>query len=131
MKDIRILIIDDEGYDNKCLKLRQFLKENNIDYDIALNLEDAIGKMFSNKNKDYDAIVLDKHFPEKEGKKADGKAIVKFLQILEEQKIEISVIVYAICFENLNNPYIKKYMMTWNPDMFKDFLETSTKWKKE
>lgn len=123
---IKILILDDEGYDNKYLKARRFLRENSIQYDIALTLEEGIILL---KKKNYDAIILDRNFPEKEGEKSNIKSPEKFLMFLKETKKQIPVIVYSVCRENLDESYVKKYMITWNPYTFLNFLETNTKWR--
>ena len=125
---IRILILDDEGYDNKYLKAKPFLKENNVEYDIALTLEEGI--KFLDK-KDYSAIILDRNFPEKEGEKSNIRSTEKFLQYLDEQQKNIPVIVYSVCRENLASPCVKKYMIIWKPCVFQDFLEANTNWRKQ
>lgn len=125
---IRILIVDDQPGEGKCLRLIKFLKENNIQYSIALNLEEAVKKMNS---ENYNCIVLDRYFPEKDGEQANAKAAAKLLKILEEQERDIPVLLYSFLVKNLNSDYIKKYMTAWNPNVFQDFLETSTSWKKK
>lgn len=87
----RILLIDDEAYDNKCKKIVQYMEKKRISYDVAITLEIAIEKVLSNL---YDGIILDKYFPLKEGEQRKG-AGKKFLEILEEKGKKIPVVIYS------------------------------------
>lgn len=87
----RILLIDDEAYDNKCKKIVQYMEEKGIFYDIAVTLEEATEKVLSDL---YDGIILDRYFPIKEGEENKGAGKM-FLEILEERGKQIPVVVYS------------------------------------
>lgn len=87
----RILLIDDEAYDNKCRKIVQYMEEKGIFYDIAVTLEEAIEKVLSDL---YDGIILDRYFPIKEGGENKGAGKM-FLEILKEREKQIPVVVYS------------------------------------
>lgn len=95
MKKRLILIVDDEGYDYKCEAMREIIESLGMQYDVALTLEEASGKVFSNRKRQYDAIILDKKFPSKEGenpRECEGEV---FLTMLEKRQKEIPVLIHS------------------------------------
>ena len=124
MEKKRILIVDDDGYNKKCKVMRSIIEEAGVQYDIALTLEEAIQKLFSmQKEIQYDAIILDRSFPERIGKKATGKEGELLLKMMEKHKKEIPVLIHSTITTLLESELVVSRMSPWEFEKLQHFLD--------
>lgn len=119
-RDERVLIIDDEAYDNKCKWIIDILQERQINYDIALNLKQAYQKI---NEGNIIGIILDGKFPASEEAKEAERLGETLVNKIEEIELKIPI------FGNSRIPFEIKSPIFWGQigifnmrDMFNNFL---------
>ena len=118
----RILIVDDDGYNKKCEKMINIIEQSDVKYDIALTLEEAISKMFLSKEVQYDAVILDRKFPEREGKKATGKEGDLLLSMMEKNNKNIPVLIHSVGTSMPESQLVANRMNPWEIEKLQHFL---------
>lgn len=84
----KVLIIDDEAYDNKCRWIIEILEEKQIKYEIALNLNQAFEKIIDGN---IIGIILDGKFPISEESEKEERLGESVINKIEEMQLKIPV----------------------------------------
>lgn len=84
----KVLIIDDEAYDNKCRWIIEILEERQIKYEIALNLNQAFEKIIDGN---IIGIILDGKFPISEESEKQERLGESVINKIEEMQLKIPV----------------------------------------
>lgn len=109
---MRILIIDDEAL-TKCAWIIQFLELTNVNYEIALNMEDGLEKI---EKRNFDGIILDMKFPISRKHNLEEKRTGEILlEKMKQQNIKIPVLGNStITFLNVKYPLFCGQMKMFN-----------------
>lgn len=71
----------------------------------------------------YDAIILDQSFPEKEGKKATGREGEKLLEIMEKKNCNLPVLIHSIMLKKPDYSFVFDFMCSWELLKLQKFLD--------
>ena len=123
---MRILIVDDN--DLKVRDLISVLEKNNVEYDYANCRIAALQFLLRSKNQ-YDGIVLDMQFPNREDEHVDINAGYDFLHELEFRNIDIPVCMHSssddLDFSDYKNVvmYIKYDCCVYLKNQYQEFVD--------
>ena len=114
----KFLIIDDSYL--KIEKIKDFLKESNLEFDLAETYESAIKKILKNK---YCAIFLDMNFPISDNEWESNTGLM-LLEKLQEENICIPIAIHSSKYVDVSKfENVKDYIIYDCSDVYDKKIE--------